>query len=174
MRSWGYRNSPTGINENFISEPSGAWEPADGSRTSELVKAEEADILFLSETKLIEKEMENFRWMLNMPNMIVIDCKGRSGGLALFWRNGVDVRLRWKGRYHIDVDVVEQNGTKWRFTGIYGESKQGLKENTWRLLRTLHGQSDLPCLCMGDFNEILSEHEKGGGLPRPPRMHGIV
>jgi hypothetical protein len=83
----------------------------------------------------------------------------------------VDVRVRWKGRYHIDVDVVESNGVKWRFTGIYGESKAGEKENTWRLLHTLEGQSDLPWLCMGDFNEILFAHEKEGG---PTRAQGCM
>jgi hypothetical protein len=134
----------------------------------DLVREEEPDILFLSETKLTEKEMERFRWSLKMPNMIVQNCRGRSGGLALFWRKGVDVSLRWKGRYHIDVNVVEANGVKWRFTGIYGESKQGQKENTWRLLRTLHAQDNLPWLCMGDFNEILFSHEKDGGPARAP------
>jgi exonuclease III len=57
----------------------------------DLQKAEDPDILFLSETKLLEKEMERFRWMLNMPNMIMVDCVGRSGGLALFSRKGVEV-----------------------------------------------------------------------------------
>ena len=84
--------------------------------------------------------MEWLRWKLNMQNMIVVDSKGRSGGLALFWRKGVEVHLHWKGRYHIDMDVVEDNGEKWRFTGIYGESKSGEKENTWKLLRTLEAQ----------------------------------
>jgi exonuclease III len=60
----------------------------------DLRKAEEPDILFLSETKLKEDEMESFRWKLDMLNMIVVDYKGRSGGLALFWRRGLDVRLR--------------------------------------------------------------------------------
>ena len=134
----------------------------------ELQKAEEPDILFLCETKMIEKEMDWFRWKLGMPHMTVVDSKGRSGGLALFWRKGVDVQLRRKGRYHIDVDVVEDNGSRWRFTGIYGESKSGEKENTWRLLRTLQAQSNLPWLCMGDFNEILFLHEKEGGPARAP------
>jgi hypothetical protein len=62
--------------------------------------------------------------------MCVVDCKGWNGGLALFWRKGVDIRVRWKGWYHIYVDVVESNGVKWRFTWIYGESKAGEKENT--------------------------------------------
>jgi hypothetical protein len=137
------------------------------------VKAEEPSILFLTETKLMEKEMERFKWLLNMPHMVVVDSKGRSGGLALFWRREVYVRLLWKGRYHIDVDVVEENGTKWRFTGIYSESKQGQKENTWKLLRTLHAQADLPWLCMGDFNEILFAHEKEGA-GSGPGVHGGV
>jgi hypothetical protein len=137
----------------------------------DLHKVEEPDIPFLSETKMLEKEMDHFRWSLDMPNMCVVECKERSGGLALFWRKGVDVRVRWKGKYHIDVDVVESNGVKWRFTGIYGESKAGEKENTWRLLCTLQGQSDLPWLCMGDFNEILFAHEKEGG---PARAQGCM
>jgi hypothetical protein len=117
---------------------------------------------------MTEEEMDRFRWSLNMPTLFAVGCKGRSGGLALFARKGVDVQLRWKGRYHIDVDVVGESGNKWRFTGVYGESKSGMKENTWKLIRTLSGQSDLPWLCMGDFNEILFSHEKEGGPARAP------
>ena len=73
------------------------------------------------------------------------------------------VSLRWMGRYHIDADVEEENGTKWRLTGIYGESKAGEKEKTGKLMRNLHIQSDLPWLCVGDFNEILFVAEKEGG-----------
>jgi exonuclease III len=137
----------------------------------ELQRTEDPDILFLSETKLVGREMEFLRWKLNMPNMVVVDSVGRSGGLALFWKREVDVSLRWKGRYHIDVDVMEENGTKWRLTGIYGESKAGEKENTWKLLRNLHEQSDLPWMIMGDFNEILFAGEKEGG---PARNQGCM
>jgi exonuclease III len=86
-------------------------------------KKEAPDILFLSETKLDEKGMEKFRWMLGMPHMIVQKCEGRSGGLVLLWKQGINVSLRWKGRMHIDVEVVEQDGFKWRLTGIYGEPR---------------------------------------------------
>jgi hypothetical protein len=137
----------------------------------ELQRAEDPDILFLSETKLIEREMDPLRWRLNMPHMVVVDSNKRSGGLAMFWKKEVNVSLRWKGRYHIDVDVTEENGTKWRLTGIYGESKSGEKENTWRLLRNLHAQSDLPWLVLGDFNEILFAGEKEGG---PARAQGAM
>lgn len=37
---------------------------------------------------------------------------------------------------------------------------------TWRLFRTLHGGADSPWLIGGDLNEILSDDEKAGGVPR--------
>lgn len=48
----------------------------------------------------------------------------------------------------------------------YGEAKIEKKVETWRLLRTLHHQASLPWISMGDFSEILFNHEKQGGVPR--------
>ncbi|KAI5008136.1 hypothetical protein ZWY2020_009184 [Hordeum vulgare] len=135
----------------------------------DLRKKEDPDILFLCETKLDEKRMEKFRYMLEMPHMIVKDSDGQGGGLALFWKRDIVVTLRWKGRMHIDVIIKEKDGFKWRLTGIYGEPRSEHRENTWKLLRTLHLQEQLPWLCVGDFNEILYNHEKQGGVPRPQR-----
>jgi hypothetical protein len=95
--------------------------------------------------------------------MIVQKCEG----LAMFWKRGINLSLRWKGRMHIDVEVVQPDGFKWRLTGIYGEPRQENREDTWRLLRTLHHQSNLPWMCIGDFNEILYSFEKQGGVPKP-------
>lgn len=47
-------------------------------------KRESPDILFLSETKMEKRRIEHFRWLLNMPNMVVKECRGNSGGLACF------------------------------------------------------------------------------------------
>jgi hypothetical protein len=35
---------------------------------------------------------------------------------------------------HIDVDITENDGFKWRLTGIYGEPRVNKREETWRLL----------------------------------------
>ena len=141
----------------------GLGNPAAVRSLLELQKAEDPDLLFLSETKSYEREMEHLRWKLGMPNMVVKDPEGRRGGLALFWRRGVDVRLRWKDKYFIDAVVMEENGVQWRLTGLYGESKAGEKGNTWKALKSLKGQLNLPWLCLGDFNEILFANEKEGG-----------
>jgi hypothetical protein len=40
---------------------------------------------------------------------------------------GIDVILRSKSKNHIDLEVSETVGVKWRFTGMYGESQSDLK-----------------------------------------------
>lgn len=43
---------------------------------------------------------------------------------------------------------------------------EGARHRSWELLRLLPGQSELPWVIGGDFNEILSNEEKAGGVPR--------
>ena len=50
----------------------------------DLKKKDDPDVLFLSETKLKKDKIEWLRWKLGMPNMIVKDCDGKGGGLAIF------------------------------------------------------------------------------------------
>ena len=101
-----------------------------------------------------------------MPNIFVKDSVGSRGGLALFWRKGIDLTVQSMSRYHIDAIIREEDGFEWRFTGIYGESRSELKETTWKLLKIMRDRSNLPWLCCGDFNEIMFSCEKVGGPPR--------
>ena len=102
-----------------------------------------------------------------MPNLVVKDCNGLSGGLALFWNKEIDLTVKSLSRYHIDAVVKEEDGRQWRFTGIYGEPKVEDRGKTWKLLRILKNMYRMPWLCAGDFNEVLFGHEKEGGQPRP-------
>lgn len=53
----------------------------------------------------------------------------------MLWRSGVDVRLRNYSSTHIDVEIVEDDGFKWRFTGVYGEPRADMKHLTWTKMR---------------------------------------
>jgi exonuclease III len=134
-------------------------------------KEEDPDILFLSETKLDRARIGGLRWRIGLTNMVAKDCRGRSGGLALFWRNGINFQLRAMSRLYIDGEVEEKDGFVWRLTGFYGEPSSDKKSLSWRALRVLNAARRRPWLCLGDFNEILMSYEKEGGNPRP---HGCM
>lgn len=66
------------------------------------------------------------------------------------------------------MEIKNNDGRSWRFTGIYGESRAELKLQTWALLHDLYVQHEddpMPWRA-GDFNEVLFHHEKEGGVPR--------
>lgn len=129
-------------------------------------KSEQADILFLSETKLDKKRMESFKFKLGLGNLVVVASEGQGGGLAVLWRKGINIVVRDSSKNYIDMDIIEDGGYIWRFTGIYGEPKTELKHRTWTIMRNLKLTRNLPWLCAGDFNEVLYQHEKEGGCPR--------
>ena len=76
----------------------------------DLQKQEDPDVLFLSEIRMDERGMETFKGMLGMGNMIVKECDGKSGGLALLWKREINLELHNYSRYHIDVEMIENDG----------------------------------------------------------------
>ena len=99
---------------------------------------------------------------------------------AVLWREGINLVLRSKSKYHIDMKVETTGEEKWRFTGIYGEAQTEEKYKTWDLLGRLHSEmtNHMAWLCAGDFNEILYSYEKEGGAPRSQgcmdRFRGVL
>jgi hypothetical protein len=55
-----------------------------------------------------------------MPNLVTVDSVGTSGGLALFCRRGIELKVKSFSKYHIDSVIEEDDGLEWRFTCIYG------------------------------------------------------
>jgi hypothetical protein len=130
-------------------------------------KEEDPDILFLSETKMDERRINGLRWKLVLANMVVKDCStNHGGGLALFWRRGVNLQVRGISRLYIDAEVTEEDGFVWRISGFYGEPSAEKKHISWKALRTLNVARRRPWVCLRDFNEILWTGEKEGGPPR--------
>jgi hypothetical protein len=122
-------------------------------------------VLFLSETKKYAKDMNKLKWSLGFTNGVAVDCVGRSGGLALWWKQEVEVLVRPWCNIFIDAQITF-NGKVWRFSGIYGEPCTECRFRTWEAIHFLNSQDDLPWLCAGDFNEVLFQHEQLGGNPR--------
>ena len=90
---------------------------------TKMVKEYNLQILFLIETKRKRNEMDWLRSRWKFDNCVAVDCLGRGGGLALLWLDEVNVEVQSFSKYHIDAIIGEnnENVSKWRFTGFYGE-----------------------------------------------------
>ncbi|KAK9726698.1 hypothetical protein RND81_05G231500 [Saponaria officinalis] len=113
-----------------------------------LLAKEDADVAVLVETKLSRVEMEKVVRRLGDYTGIFGESIGRKAGVAIIWRQGITVEFISSSAHHVDVAISE-------------------KDLSWQLMRDLKTFSDLPWLLLGDFNQILYDHEKKGGRRRP-------
>ena len=72
----------------------------------------------------------------------------------------------------IDAIIDKDSENEFRLTGFYGEPEIARRIEVWNKLRDLNSQPHIPCLCFGDFNEIIRQDEKLGAAIRPHnQMH---
>jgi exonuclease III len=132
-----------------------------------MVKEKRPLMVFLMETKLRAAKVELLRVRMGFGGVFVVDSVGHSGGLALFWREEVDVTIQNYSRRHINAVVKFGNCTyPWKFTGFYGHPEPGKRKEAWSLLKFLRSFSPEAWMCVGDFNEIAEDSEKFGNVPR--------
>ncbi|PPS03655.1 hypothetical protein GOBAR_AA17005 [Gossypium barbadense] len=87
------------------------------------------------------------------------------------WKEEVGITLKSFSNPHIDVVIKEELEEKiWRFTGFYGAPVEGLRKDSWNLIRHLEKECDLPWVMMGDFNKIMFSFEKKGGCVQDERQ----
>ncbi|KAL2920670.1 hypothetical protein RDABS01_012161, partial [Bienertia sinuspersici] len=89
--------------------------------------------------------------------------------MGLWWKD-VNVRVISFSTHHFMVEVLDDNNSDmWRAVGIYGWPEKANKYKTWELMKSLKFSSVSPIVFFGDFNEIINEREKEGGVPRSER-----
>lgn len=65
--------------------------------------------------------MEKVRLKLGFAGMVVVEARGRSGGLAMLWKEGDQAKLLSFSQNHIDMEISMNELGLWRLTGFYGE-----------------------------------------------------
>ncbi|KAK2658543.1 hypothetical protein Ddye_005076 [Dipteronia dyeriana] len=123
-------------------------------------------VMFLIETRCGHDKMEKWHVSPGYKGKLMIDCQGKSGGLCMFWDSRTNINLMSYSQTHIDVCILRDGSQRWRFMGFYGNPDHSQRYHSWTLLKRLAGMVDLSWVCMGDFNEIMFDSEKCGGLPK--------
>jgi hypothetical protein len=132
-----------------------------------LAQGHKPDIIFLSETLSHNRTLEHIRVLLGYECCLAIDVEGRSGGLAILWRNNSKCRVKNYCRNFINVIVEDVEKGEWRLTCYYGYPEREMRREAWQLLRELRDMSQLPWCIIGDFNDLLSQEDKRGIHPHP-------
>ena len=99
---------------------------------------------------------------LGYDNAFAVSSAGRSGGLGIYWNNNTRVEILPFSQYHIDAIVTENGHDPWRLTCVYGEAQVAERPKTWDMLKFIKASSNLPWVCIGDFNEVLHRDEHSG------------
>ncbi|PPD69892.1 hypothetical protein GOBAR_DD33229 [Gossypium barbadense] len=121
-------------------------------RKSDKIGKKEADRKFLT--------LEGGGWM---EGCFAISSDRKSGGMALIWREGVDVTIQNYSKHHIDSVAYREEGEKVQFTGFYGHTELNLRKEAWEMLRRVKNTVNEGWIVGGDFNAILNDSEKEGG-----------
>ena len=123
------------------------------------------------ETKSDKDWLKLVRDQCGFKQSFVVPSIGLSGGLALFWKEGIKMEVNKSGLSHIDAFVRgDGNFGQWHLTGFYGNPDMAKRAESWELLKSLCGPNSLPWLIIGDFNKIVCVSEKYGGAVRPIRQ----
>ncbi|KAL7139391.1 hypothetical protein ABFS83_09G047600 [Erythranthe nasuta] len=134
----------------------GLGRPLSIHEIGDLLRRYDPMLVFLSETKATQQCIDRLKRKWNYYGLAV-DRVGKAGGSAMLWKKEIVVDLLSFYLNHIDVKVENPlMDRKWRCTGFYGILEQSRRHISWDLITELHGQSDLPWIIGGDFNDILT------------------
>ncbi|KAA3473566.1 reverse transcriptase [Gossypium australe] len=98
-----------------------------------------------------------------MASCLGVDIEGRKGGLAIMWKDGIEVTILNNCSHHIDSLVKLDDSTSLRFTGFYGFAKLNLHGHSWDLLKSIGEFVRENCIVSGNFNAILNDSDKSEG-----------
>ncbi|XP_019175839.1 PREDICTED: uncharacterized protein LOC109171159 [Ipomoea nil] len=148
----------------------GLGNPRTVREIEDIVSRKKPDFVFLMETKFNRDHAERLRVKLGFEGLFNVDNSGLSGGMAMLWRANSMANLIGYSNNYIDIEVTIPGFDKWRMTGFYGFPKRPQRRESWDLIRSLAGKSELPWVIIGDFNDLLYQYEKRGGNPHPDSL----
>jgi hypothetical protein len=105
---------------------------------------------------------KNLARTLGFDRCFAVSNLGRSGGLGMFWKNNISFTILPYSQYPIDAVLSEVGKDPWRVTGVSREAETSEQFKTWDMLKFIRSSSPLPCVCLGDFNKVLYQHEHVG------------
>lgn len=102
---------------------------------------------------------------IGLPNSHRVEAMGFSRGIWILWKSIIDVEVVLNSVQFIKLKVKFSRLQEWvMFIGVYGSPRWETRKELWPELGAIAQDATLPWLLTGDFNALLHDDEKQGGL----------
>ena len=133
----------------------------------ELHRRHRPNILIIIEPRIAEARAQGVIDTLPYSHSSRVDPVGFSGGIWLLWNEGLSfsVEIITCSEHIIHALIkVHSPSLSFLFTAVYAPPQFNKCKPFWDYLQNLTVNISLPWLLLGDFNDMISEEEKLGGL----------
>uniref|UniRef100_A0A803QLX3 Reverse transcriptase domain-containing protein n=1 Tax=Cannabis sativa TaxID=3483 RepID=A0A803QLX3_CANSA len=129
-----------------------------------LVRESNADLIFLSETKVDEISMMQVVVRLGFENHCCIPANGLAGGFCVAWKSGRGCSILQIFEAGFCVRIMSIGCSEpWLLFCVYGTPYSALKNEYWDWLTTTVKGCNANWAVIGDLNVIMNAEEKEGG-----------
>lgn len=127
-------------------------------------------LIFLSETKNRKPVIDRIARRLRFENSVVVEAMNRAGGMAMFWSRDTNILEVNTTAFTIEAKIEDSDSNCiWWFVGLYASCDPLIRREQWRVISRRKRLWGDRFLIAGDFNDILSNEEKWGGVVREER-----
>ena len=128
-----------------------------------IIRVQNPDYIFLCETKASEDSLKKLACSIGFSEHLIVGAKGKAGGIGLFWLNTVSAEIVEFDSRTIAI-TVQDEFCSWSLIGFYGPPYQAKRRKVWSNLHALLQSLNEPWMCFGDFNVVVEDSEKEGGI----------
>ena len=130
-------------------------------------------VVFLCETKANEVGIKKVANLIGFSNFCAIGLRGRVGGICMLWSNEVDIEVL-EFNSHMIAITIKDCAVSWSLVGFYGPPQKTKRDKTWVDLHALLQSIPGPWMCCEDFNVVINDEEKVGGITGGPSTPSLL
>src|SRR5262249_45263837 len=129
-----------------------------------LTRLHKFQFIMIAEPMTYVDKLENIARKLNFKNF----ASNVNSKIWIFWKEYINCTILINHEQFLHLYCSGPNGTvSFHVSVVYAKCNRFLRQQLWDGLRELHEDINDPWLVVGDFNTVLSPHERSGGNSFP-------